>query len=57
MTGASSLEPQFPEELKDSIHLYDVEIPPFTFNTNDVKIKLLIIEDLQWEILVEYKDV
>ena len=39
--GASSLEPQFPEELKDSIHLYDVEIPPFTFNTNDVKIKAI----------------
>ena len=33
--GASSLEPQFPEELKDSIHLYDVSIPPYTFNTKD----------------------
>ena len=37
--GASSLDPQFPEELKDSIHLYDVEIPPYTFNTSDIKIK------------------
>ena len=39
--GASSLDPQFPEELKDSIHLYDVEIPPYTFNTSDVKIKAI----------------
>ena len=39
ITGASSLEPQFPEELKDSMHLYDVSIPPYTFNTSDVKIK------------------
>ena len=39
ITGASSLDPQFPEELKDSMHLYDVEIPPFTFSTSDVKIK------------------
>ena len=37
--GASALEPQFPEELKDSIHLYDVSIPPFTFKTSDVQIK------------------
>jgi hypothetical protein len=37
--GASALEPQFPEELKDSIHLYDVSIPPYTFNTKDVAIK------------------
>ena len=37
--GASSLDPEFPEELKDSIHLYDVDIPPYTFNTSDVKIK------------------
>jgi hypothetical protein len=39
ITGASSLEPAFPEELKDSIHLYDVSIPPYTFNTSDVKVK------------------
>ena len=39
IAGASSLEPQFPEELKDSMHLYDVSIPPYTFNTSDVKIK------------------
>ena len=39
--GASALEPQFPEELKDSIHLYDVSIPPYTFNTSDVKIKAI----------------
>jgi hypothetical protein len=39
ITGAASLEPQFPEELKDSMHLYDVSIPPYTFNTADVKIK------------------
>ena len=34
--GASALEPQFPEELKDSIHLYDVTIPAYTFKTSDV---------------------
>jgi len=39
IAGASSLEPQFPEELKDSMHLYDVSIPPYTFQTSDVKIK------------------
>jgi len=37
--GASSLEPAFPEELKDSIHLYDVSIPPYTFNVKDIAIK------------------
>ena len=47
IAGASSLEPQFPEELKDSIHLYDVSIPAYTFNTSDVRLRLLIIEDLQ----------
>jgi hypothetical protein len=39
ISGASSLDPQFPEELKDSIHLYDVSIPAYTFNTKDVAIK------------------
>ena len=39
IAGASSLEPQFPEELKDSIHLYDVSIPAYTFKTSDVAIK------------------
>ena len=29
----------FGKELKDSIHLYDVSIPPFTFKTSDVQIK------------------
>jgi len=37
--GASSLEPSFPEELKDSIHLYDISIPPYTFNVKDIAIK------------------
>ena len=32
---------QFPEELKDSIHLYDVSIPPYTFNTSDIAIKAI----------------
>ena len=36
VAGASALEPQFPEELKDSIHLYDVTIPAYTFKTSDV---------------------
>ena len=39
VSGASSLDPQFPEELKDSIHLYDVTLPAYTFKTSDVKIK------------------
>ena len=39
VSGASSLDPSFPEELKDSIHLYDVTIPPYTFSTSDVGIK------------------
>ena len=39
VAGASAIDPQFPEELKDSIHLYDVSIPPFTFKTSDVQIK------------------
>ena len=34
--GASAIEPTFPEELKDSIHLYDITIPAFTFNTSDI---------------------
>ena len=41
ISGASSLEPSFPEELKDSIHLYDVSIPPYTFNTSDIAIKAI----------------
>jgi len=39
ISGASALEPSFPEELKDSMHLYDLTIPAFTFKTSDVKVK------------------
>ena len=39
--GASAIDPSFPEELKDSMHLYDLTFPAFTFNTSDVKIKAI----------------
>ena len=39
--GASAIEPTFPEELKDSIHLYDVTIPAYTFQTSDVLVKAI----------------
>ena len=37
--GASAIDPTFPEELKDSMHLYDVLLPPFTFKTSDVQVE------------------
>jgi len=39
--GASAIEPTFPEELKDSIHLYDVTLPAYTFQTSDVLVKAI----------------
>jgi len=39
VTGASAIEPSFPEEIKDSMHLYDISIPAYTFNASDVKVK------------------
>ena len=36
--GASAIEPGFGEQMKDAIHLYDVFIPAFTFQTSDIQI-------------------
>ena len=41
VSGASAIDPTFPEELKDSMHLYDVIIPPYTFNTSDVRVSAI----------------
>ena len=38
-TGQSEIDPQQPEMIDDSMHLYDLFIPAYTFNTSDVKIK------------------
>ena len=40
ISGASAIEPSFPEELKDSMHLYDLTIPAYTFDTSDIKSKV-----------------
>ena len=37
--GESAISPQEPEILKDGMHLYDLFLPAFTFNHNDVVIK------------------
>ncbi len=37
--GPSSLDPNFGEPLKEAMHLYDLDIPPYTFNTEDISIK------------------
>jgi len=36
--GASAIEPGFGEQMKDAIHLYDVFLPAFTFQTSDIQI-------------------
>ena len=36
--GASAIEPGFGEQLKDAIHLYDVFMPAFTFDTDTIEI-------------------
>ena len=41
ISGASAIEPQFPEELKDSMHLYDLSIPAYTFDTDDIDVKAI----------------
>ena len=41
ISGASAIDPSFPEELKDSMHLYDLIIPAYTFNTSDIKISAI----------------
>ena len=37
--GQSEINPQQPEMIDDAMHLYDLFLPAFTFNTSDVKIK------------------
>ena len=39
ISGASAIDPSFPEELKDSMHLYDVTFPAYTFKTSDVMVR------------------
>ena len=39
--GASAIDPTFPEELKDSMHLYDILLPPYTFKTSDVQVEAI----------------
>jgi len=39
--GASAIEPAFGETLKDAIHLYDVFLPAFTFDTNTIEVKAI----------------
>ena len=39
VTGASAIEPGYGEQMKDAIHLYDVFIPAFTFDTTTIQIK------------------
>jgi len=37
--GASAIEPTFGDELEDAMHLYDVFLPAFTFDTKTILIK------------------
>ena len=37
--GESAIEPQYPENLTGAMHLFDLFLPAFTFNTSDVQIK------------------
>ena len=39
--GPSSLNPVYGETLKNAMHLYDLNIPAFTFNTADIGIKAI----------------
>jgi len=39
VNGESAINPQDPETLKGGMHLYDLSLPAFTFNTSDVQIK------------------
>jgi len=40
-TGASALDPQRPEPIDDAIALYYLSLPPFTFETTDVKVQTI----------------
>ena len=39
--GPSSLNPVYGETLKNAMHLYDLNIPAYTFNTTDIGIKAI----------------
>ena len=39
--GASAIEPGFGEQIKDAIHLYDVYLPAFTFDTSTIEISVI----------------
>ena len=39
--GPSSLHPVYGETLKNAMHLYDLNIPAYTFNTTDIGIKAI----------------
>ena len=41
VTGASAIEPGYGEQLKDAVHLYDVFMPAFTFDTSTIEIKAI----------------
>jgi hypothetical protein len=39
VAGASAVEPSFGDHLDDAMHLYDVDMPAFTFDTSTIQIK------------------
>ena len=41
ITGASAIEPTHGDTLDDAMHLYDVFLPAFTFNTSDAEVKAI----------------
>ena len=41
VAGASAIEPGFGEQIKDAIHLYDVYMPAYTFDTSTIEIKAI----------------
>jgi len=40
-TGASALDPQRPEPIDDAMALYYLSLPPYTFDTTDVKVQTI----------------
>ena len=41
VAGASAIEPGFGEQIKDAIHLYDVFMPAFTFDTDTIEVSAI----------------
>ena len=50
--GGSSLDPQVPKMLDGAMHLYTLDIMLILYQLKILKLLKLIIEDIQWEILV-----